>query len=155
MNRKILALFLIVPVALLCLMTIYSLSQKKNPAKKILFLTEKPTDLPFSPAILIQDALFISGQLAVDPLTRKFQEGTMAQQAERIIKNIEILLKKAGMDLSHVVKTTVYISDFEEFGEFNTVFRKMFPVDPPTRATVQVAKLARNAKIEISAIAIK
>jgi len=155
MKKKILALLLIVPLALMIIMTAHSLTQKKNPAKKVLFLTEKPTDLPFSPAILIQDVLFISGQLAVDPATRTFEGGTMAQQAERIIKNIEILLKKADMDLSHVVKTTVYIQDFEEFGEFNTVFRKMFPEDPPTRATVQVAKLARDAKIEISAIAIK
>jgi len=79
----------------------------------------------------------------------------MAEQAERVIKNIEILCKKAGMDLSHVVSTTVFISDFNEFREFNSVFVRMFPKDPPTRATVQVAKLALAAKIEISAIAMK
>jgi 2-iminobutanoate/2-iminopropanoate deaminase len=79
----------------------------------------------------------------------------MAQQSERIIRNIELLLKKAGLDLGHVVSATVYITDFNEFGEFNEVFRKFFPKDPPTRATVQVSKLARDAKIEISAIAVK
>ncbi len=155
MKKRILTLLLIVPLAFMVILTAHSLTQKKHPTKTIFHLAEKPMDLPFSPAILIRDTLFISGQLAVDPATRTFEGGTMAQQAERIIKNIEILLKKADMDLSDVVKTAVYIQDFEEFGEFNTVFRKMFPNDPPTRATVQVAKLAREAKIEISAIALK
>ena len=155
MRKSILSLLLIVPLALMLILSAHSLTEKKAPAKTIFHTTDKPMDLPFSPAILIRDTLFISGQLAVDPVTREFKGGTMAEQAERIIKNIEILLKKADMDLSHVVKTTVYIQDFEEFGEFNTVFRKMFPKAPPTRATVQVAKLARDAKIEISAIALK
>ncbi len=155
MRKNILALLLIVPLALMLILTAHSLTEKNTAAKAIFHMSEKPMDLPFSPAILIYDTLFISGQLAVDPATGKYEGGTMAEQAERIIKNIEILLKKADMDLSHVVKTTVYIQDFGEFGEFNTVFRKMFPEDPPTRATVQVAKLARDAKIEISAIALK
>ncbi|MFQ5721935.1 MAG: RidA family protein [Candidatus Aminicenantales bacterium] len=155
MKSKIMTpLFIISFLFLLCLAG-NSLSLQDTSSKKIIFLTEKPVNLPFSPAILVKDTLFISGQLAVDPVSGEFLGGTMTEQAERIIKNIEILLKKAGMDLSHVVKTTVFISDFNEFGEFNAVFRKMFPQDPPTRATVQVAKLARGAKIEISAMAIK
>lgn len=79
----------------------------------------------------------------------------MTEQAERIIKNIEVLCKRAGLDLSHVVETTAFITNFAEFGEFNTVFRKYFPTIPPTRATVQVVKLAMDAKIEISAVAVK
>jgi 2-iminobutanoate/2-iminopropanoate deaminase len=127
----------------------------ESSSKKIFHLTDKPADLPFSPAILIKDTLYISGQLAVNPGTGKFEDGSMTQQAERVIKNIEVLLKKAGLDLSHVVKTTAFITDFKEFTEFNKVFRKYFPNQPPTRATVQVSKLARDAKIEISAIAVK
>ena len=155
MKTKILALFLLTPLAILLFLSTGSLSQKPEPTKKVFYLTDEPTDLPFSPAILVNETLYISGQLATDPATGKFQGGTMAEQAEQIIKNMEILLKKAEMDLNHVVKTTVYITDFNEFGEFNAVFRKMFPVDPPTRATVQVAKLARDAKIEISAVAVR
>jgi 2-iminobutanoate/2-iminopropanoate deaminase len=105
--------------------------------------------------MLINGTLFISGQLSVNPETWKLEGDTMTEQAERVIKNVEILCKKAGMDLSHVVSTTVYISDFNEFKEFNKVFVKMFPTAPPTRATVQVARLAADAKIEISAIAMK
>ncbi len=130
-------------------------SQEKTVAKKIYYPGDKPSPTPFSPAILIKDTLFVSGHLATDPVTGKFEPGTMAQQAERVIKNIDLLLNKAGMKLSDVDQTTVYITDFDEFEEFNVVFRKFFPQEPPTRATVQVAKLARDAKIEISAVAMK
>lgn len=123
--------------------------------KKIIHLTDTPGKSPFSPAILIDNTLYISGQLSMNPETGEFEGETIAEQAERIIKNIEILCKKAGMDLSHVVSTTVYITNFNEFREFNSVFVKMFPKDPPTRATVQVVRLAFDAKIEISAIAVK
>jgi len=155
MKNKIITTLLIISFLLLLCMAGNSFSPQNTSPRKAIFLTEKPIDLPFSPAILVKDTLFISGQLAVDPISGRFLGGTMAEQTERIIKNIEILLKKAGMDLSHVAKTTVFITDFNEFAEFNTAFNKMFAKDPPTRATVQVAKLARGAKIEISAIAIK
>lgn len=152
MNKKVLSLVLITLCILIFLST-KSFPQTKT--KKIIYMTEKKADLPFSPAILAKDTLYISGQLASNPQTGKFEEGTMEQQTERIIKNIEILLKKAGMNLSNVVQTTVFITNFDEFGEFNNVFRKYFPKDPPTRATVQVVKLARNAKIEMAAVAVK
>lgn len=134
----------------------FNITAKDRPvSKKIFHLSEKPADLPYSPAILVKDTLYISGQLATDPETGKFEGGTMTQQSERVIKNIEILLKKAGLDFSHIVSVSAFITDFKEFGEFNAVFRKYFPVHPPTRATVQVAGLALNAKIEISAVAVK
>lgn len=152
MNKKVLSLVLITLCILIFLST-KSFPQTKT--KKIIYMTEKKADLPFSPAILAKDTLYISGQLASNPQTGKFEEGTMEQQTERIIRNIEILLKKAGMNLSNVVQTTVFITNFDEFGEFNNVFRKYFPKDPPTRATVQVVKLARNAKIEMAAVAVK
>jgi len=152
MNKKFISLVLIT----LCIVMFLSTgSFPQTKAKKIIYMTEKKADLPFSPAILVKDTLYISGQLASNPQTGKFEEGTMAQQAKRIIKNIEILLKRAGMNLSNVVQATVFITDFDEFGEFNNVFREYFPEDPPTRATVQVVKLARNAKIEMAAVAVK
>lgn len=123
--------------------------------KKVISLQKGPVTSPFSPALLVGNTLYISGQLAIDPETGKFIGGSMAEQAERIIRNIELLLKKADMDLSHVVQTTVFITDFNEFGEFNQVYQKFFPKPAPTRATVQVVRLARDAKIEISAVAVK
>ncbi|HUU05656.1 MAG TPA: Rid family detoxifying hydrolase [Patescibacteria group bacterium] len=149
MKRKV----LIVLLAALLLLSLFLLGGRSR--RQVFHLGDKPGAMPFSPAILVDDTLYISGQLAVRPDTGEFENGTMAQQSERVIANIGLLLKKAGLDLGHVVSATVYISDFKEFGEFNEVFRKFFPKDPPTRATVQVSRLARDARIEISAIAVK
>lgn len=155
MKETIFTAFLIFSVSLLFSFSAIGAAQENPSSKKIISMTDKPGNAPFSPAILIDGTLFISGQLSINPETGKFEGETMAEQAEMVIKNIEILCIKAGIDLSHVVSTTVYISDFSEFREFNSVFMKMFPKHPPTRATVQVAKLAFNAKVEISAIAMK
>jgi 2-iminobutanoate/2-iminopropanoate deaminase len=130
-------------------------AQDKPAGRKYFSLSEAPSSSPFSTAILVGSTLYISGMIAVNPETGSFEEGAITVQAERILKNIEIVLKKAGMDLTNVVSTTVFITDFGEFGDFNNVFRKWFPKNPPTRATVQVAALARNAKIEISAVAVR
>jgi len=129
--------------------------EEKASARKIVGLTDKPSASLISPAILVNGTLYISGQLPVNPENGQFEGTTMTEQAEREIKNIEILLKRAGMDLSDVVQATVYLADLSEFAEFNAVFKKYFPENPPTRATVQVSKLVRDAKIEISAIAVK
>lgn len=142
-------------LALAVLLVTAGWAEERAAAKTIVTLTDKPSDLPISPAILVHDTLYISGQLPTNPENGRFEGATMSEQAEREIKNIEILCKKAGMDLTHVVQATVYITDFNEFAEFNVVFKKYFPENPPTRATVQVVKLAREAKIEISAIAVK
>ena len=142
--------------AFVCFMLAAQVTSEGGQAeKKIFYLGDGPGNLPFSPAVLMKGTLYISGQLAVDPATGKFVPGTMTEEATRVIQNIQILAKKAGMDLSDVVQTSVFISDFKEFAEFNKVFRSFFPKHPPTRATVEVSELARGAKIEIAAIAVK
>jgi 2-iminobutanoate/2-iminopropanoate deaminase len=128
--------------------------QAQTEMKTVFNLTDEPSTSPFSPAILVKDTLYVSGQLPVDPQTGQLAGTTMAEQADRAIRNVEILVKRAGLALSDVVQTTVYITDFDEFAAFNEVFKKFFPTLPPTRATVQVSKLARDAKIEISAVAV-
>jgi 2-iminobutanoate/2-iminopropanoate deaminase len=130
-------------------------SQEGSTARKYLSLTDGPTQTPFSSAILVGNTLYISGMLGTDPATGKMAGETITAQAERIFQNFGIVLKKAGMDFTNIVSTSVFIADFKDFGEFNTVFRKWFPKNPPTRATVQVAALAMNAKIEISAVAVR
>ncbi len=132
-----------------------ALSGQEPAARKYFALNDALPPSPFSTAILAGGTLYVSGMVATDPETGKFIEGDITAQAERVIGNIEIVLKKAGFDLSHVVSTTVFIADLKDFAAFNAVFRKRFPRNPPTRATVQVAALAMNAKIEISAIAVK
>jgi len=131
-------------------------AQEKPSARTYLSLTDGPSQTPFSPAILVGNTLYISGMLGTDPGTGKMAGETITAQAERIFRNFEIVLKKAGMGLPNIVSATVFIMDFKEFAEFNAAFRKWFPKDPPTRATVQVSALAvPGARIEISAIAVR
>jgi 2-iminobutanoate/2-iminopropanoate deaminase len=152
-KKQIFSILFIVPLVFLFALP-GPAAQDKPSARTVITLTDGPLNTPFSPALLVGDTLYISGQLGLNP-QGKPEEETTAVQAERILKTIEALCKKAGMTLAHVVETTVFIMDFADFAEFNTVFRKYFPENPPTRATVQVARLAANAKIEISAVAVK
>ena len=154
MKRRIFGLAL--AVLFLCLIAAgQAPPQKRAAGKKYFALNDALPKTPFSTAVLVHDTLYVSGTLATNPETGKFVEGPIDIQAERVIRNIEIVLEKAGFALSDVVSATVYITDFKEFADFNAVFRKWFPQNPPTRATVQVAALAMNAKIEISAVAVR
>jgi 2-iminobutanoate/2-iminopropanoate deaminase len=108
----------------------------------------------YSPAIRAGNLLFISGQIPIDPATGHLVEGDMAAQADRVMKNLVALLEAAGIGFSHVVRTTVFISDMNEFGAMNEVYARYLVDPPPARATVQVARLPRDVKIEIDAIAV-
>jgi 2-iminobutanoate/2-iminopropanoate deaminase len=107
----------------------------------------------YSPAIRAGNLLFISGQIPLDPASGNLVDGDMAAQAERVMKNLTALLAAAGLDFSHVVRTTVFISDMNEFAAMNEVYAKYIIDPPPARATVEVARLPRDVKIEIDAIA--
>ena len=154
MTKNILKTLIVLTAAAALLPAVLPAAPEGPSARKFIALTDKPADTPYTPAILVKDTLYVSGQIAVDPETGKLVGTTMTEQAERVIANIEILCRKAGMRLSHVVETTAFITDLAEFAEFNAVYRKHFPTAPPTRATVQVVKLAMGAKIEISAVAV-
>jgi 2-iminobutanoate/2-iminopropanoate deaminase len=108
----------------------------------------------YSPAIRAGNLLFISGQIPIDPASGALIDGDMAAQTDRVMKNLTALLAAAGLDFSHVVRTTVFISDMNEFGAMNEVYARYLVDPPPARATVQVARLPRDVKIEIDAIAI-
>ncbi len=155
MTKRIPMMIIVLSVAAALAAPALATSTEPRSPRQAFSLSDKPADTPYSPAILVQGTLFVSGQIPIDPETGKLVGTTMTEQAERVIRNIEVLCKKAGLDLSHVVETTAFITDFAEFGEFNAVFRKFFPTVPPTRATVQVVKLAMGAKIEVSAIAVR
>jgi len=107
----------------------------------------------YSPAIRAGNLLFISGQIPIDPASGELIGGDMAAQADRVMKNLTALLAAAGLDFSHVVRTTVFIADMDEFGAMNEVYARFLVDPPPARATVQVARLPRDVKIEIDAIA--
>jgi 2-iminobutanoate/2-iminopropanoate deaminase len=107
----------------------------------------------YSPAIKAGNLLFISGQIPVDPSTGELIQGDITAQTDRVMRNIEALLRAAGIDFNHVVRTTVFLADMNEFGAMNDVYRSYVVDPPPARATVQVARLPRDIKIEIDAIA--
>jgi 2-iminobutanoate/2-iminopropanoate deaminase len=118
--------------------------------------TGKPPSGPtvFSPAIVAGDLVFTSGQIGVDPKTSQLVEGGFEAQSEQVLRNLASVLEAAGSDMSRVLKTTVFLADMENYNKMNEIYRRHFKEDPPARSTVQVARLPRNAMIEIEAIAL-
>lgn len=124
--------------------------------KKSLSIPGAPKPIgPYSPAILLNDMLFVSGQIPLDPNTGEFVPGGVEAQAIQVMKNIQGLLKEAGMDFSNIVKTTIFLADMNDFAVVNQVYSTYFTGDFPARETVQVARLPKDALVEISAIAAK
>ena len=97
--------------------------------------------------------VFVSGQLPFIPETGALLEGSVGEMTVQSMKNIEAILKEAGCTLADVVKTTIFLKDLNDFAEVNAAYATFFPSNPPARACVQVAKLPRDAKVEIEAIA--
>jgi 2-iminobutanoate/2-iminopropanoate deaminase len=108
----------------------------------------------YSPAIKAGNLLFISGQIPIDPATGNLVAGDITAQADRSMRNVAALLRAAGLGFEHVVRTTVFLADMNDFAAMNDVYSR-YIVDPaPARATVQVARLPRDVKIEVDAIAV-
>jgi 2-iminobutanoate/2-iminopropanoate deaminase len=107
----------------------------------------------YSPALRAGHLLFLSGQIPIDPTTGQMVTGTVAVQTRRVMDNLGALLEAAGLSFNHVVRTTVFLADMNDFAEFNEVYAACFGEPRPARATVQVARLPRDARIEIDAIA--
>jgi 2-iminobutanoate/2-iminopropanoate deaminase len=108
----------------------------------------------YSPAIKAGNLLFISGQIPVDPTTGNLIEGDIAAQADQVMRNLTALLRAAGASFTNVVRTTVYLADMNDFAGMNEVYSRYIVDPPPARATVQVARLPRDVKIEVDAIAV-
>ncbi|HET6373678.1 MAG TPA: RidA family protein [Candidatus Polarisedimenticolia bacterium] len=111
---------------------------------------------PYSQAIVAGDLVFVSGQIPIDPARGTVIEGDIESQTDRVMKNLDAILKAAGASLDRVVKTTVYLADLGDFEVMNKTYGKYFTAgDPPARATVQVARLPKGVGVEIDAIAVK
>jgi len=109
---------------------------------------------PYSQAVKTNGLVFASGQIPTDPETGQFVAGGIAEQTEQVLKNLAAVLEAAGSGLNRVVKTTVFLLDMNEFGAMNEVYGKFFQNEPPARATVEAARLPRDARVEIEAIAL-
>jgi 2-iminobutanoate/2-iminopropanoate deaminase len=109
---------------------------------------------PYSQAIKAGGFVFISGQIPIDPLTGEFVAGGITEQTDQVLKNLTAVLEAAGSNLDRVVKTTVFLADMKEFSAMNEVYAKFFPAPAPARATVAVAGLPRDARVEIEVVAV-
>jgi 2-iminobutanoate/2-iminopropanoate deaminase len=122
--------------------------------KEVIRVDELPKPpMPYSHCVKAGNFLFLAGQVGVDPNSGKLKGSLISEQTEQVLRNMETVLKAAGSSLEHVVKTTVFISDFRDFEEMNKVYAKFFPTNQPARTTVQVV-LYDGFKVEIEAIAI-
>ena len=109
---------------------------------------------PYSQAVKAGNLLFVSGQVPFVPETMEIVEGDVKAQTRQSLSNVEAILKEAGADFSNVVKSTVFISDMNEFAQINEVYSEFFGENKPARACVEVARLPRDVKVEIEVIAV-
>jgi len=108
---------------------------------------------PYVQAVQVGEWIFVSGQIALDPETGELVPGGIEEQTERVLQNLRAILEAAGSSLEKVVKTTVYLMDLNDFPKMNEVYARYFPGEKPARATVEVSRLPRDARIEMDAIA--
>lgn len=124
--------------------------------KEVISTTAAPAAIgPYSQAVRVENTVYVSGQLPTDPTTNEtLNHASIEDQTKLVIKNLEAVLKSRGLALSDIVSTQVFMTDLNEFPRMNTVYGSFFRDLPPARATIGVAKLPRDVKIEISAIAV-
>jgi 2-iminobutanoate/2-iminopropanoate deaminase len=108
---------------------------------------------PYSQAVRIEDFLFCSGQISIDPKTQEVFTGDIKIQTEMVLSNIEAVLTQVGLNFSHIVKTTIFLTDMKDFATVNEIYAKRFSQNPPARSTVQVAGLPKGVNVEIEIIA--
>jgi 2-iminobutanoate/2-iminopropanoate deaminase len=124
--------------------------------KRVVATAQAPAAIgPYSQAIATgQGMIFTAGQIPLDPATGAVVAGGIREQTARVLENITAILREAGSDCAHVVKTTVFLADMGEFGPMNEVYARYFPNDPPARSTVQVSRLPKDVRVEIEAVAL-
>jgi 2-iminobutanoate/2-iminopropanoate deaminase len=108
---------------------------------------------PYSTAVRQNGMVFLSGQIPLDPQSGQLVTGSIEEQTARVLENLSAVLQAAGLSLSDVVKTTVFLKDMDNFARMNETYAKYFSTNPPARSTVEVARLPRDVQVEIEAIA--
>ncbi|MFH1323222.1 MAG: RidA family protein [Methanobacteriota archaeon] len=123
-------------------------------SKEIVNTSKAPNAIgPYSQAIKVNKMVFLSGQIAIDPKTQQFVDGDIETQTKRVLDNLKSVLEASGSSLESVVKTTIYLTDINDFSKVNEIYASYFSSGKPARSTVCVAALPKNAKVEIDAIA--
>ena len=121
--------------------------------KSIVEIAAAPAAIgPYSRAVRYGDLLFVSGTIGMDPKTGELVGAGIEAQAVQTLENLKVIVEAAGMGFQNVLKSTVFLRDMNDFAKFNEIYARYFPSEPPARETVQVARLHRDAAIEISVI---
>ena len=124
--------------------------------KKVIISKDAPAPIgPYSQAIFINSTLYISGQIALDAKTGNFVNDDIVEETHQVMRNIEAILKEAGLTLDNVVKSTIFLKDMNNFTAINKIYGEYFRIEPPARETVEVSRLPKDANVEISCIAVK
>lgn len=122
--------------------------------RKVISTADAPKAVgPYSQAVQMGNFLFCSGQISIDPKTNEVFTGDIKTQTEMVIKNIEAVLKAADMNFGHIVKTTIFLTNMNDFATVNEVYAKSFTSEPPARSTVAVAALPKGVNVEIEVLA--
>ncbi len=110
---------------------------------------------PYSQAVRVGNTLYLAGQIAIRPESGEMVTTTIEEEAQQVMRNLQAVLQEAGLDMNHVVKTTIYMTDLNNFGKVNEIYGSYFDEIPPARVTVGVASLPKGASLEISMIAVE
>lgn len=125
-------------------------------AKQIIITKNAPAPIgPYNQAILAGNTLYVSGQIPLDPATGELVQGSVEEEAQLVMKNLEAVLSEAGFGFDNIVKTTIFLRNMADFAVVNEVYGSYFGEDAPARETVAVAGLPKNVNVEISVIAWK
>lgn len=124
-------------------------------AEKVIVETEEAPEAigPYSQAVGYNGLLFLSGQVAIDPDTGEMVDGGIERQVTQVMANLSSVLEAAGVNFSHVIRTTIYLADMDDFETVNEIYGRFFDTNPPARATVAVKELPKDAEVEIDVIA--
>jgi 2-iminobutanoate/2-iminopropanoate deaminase len=141
--------------ALLLTVACNSDRNEEKATRRVITLENTPAKRPYSPAIEVENTLYVSGQIAVDPATGKLIDGGIEEQTRQALKNLKNVVEKAGYTLENVAKCTVLLSDISFYSGVNQIYMEYFPKDPPARMAFAVKDLPMGALIEIDAIAVK
>lgn len=135
---------------------LFCTKERSNPMKKEIKTNKAPQAIgPYSQAIEANGFVFVSGQIALDPSTGKLIQGGIKEQTQQALANVKAILEESGSSLEKVAKCTVFLKDLNDYGSMNEVYGKFFSAPYPARAAVQVARLPKDVKVEIEAMATK
>ena len=125
-------------------------------SKEIIFSSDAPAPIgPYSQAVKTGNTLYLSGQIALDPITGELINENITEETHAVMKNMDAVLRAGGFTFADVVKCTIFIRDMGQFGTINDAYGQYFKSNPPARETVEVSKLPKNVNVEISCIAVK